>query len=82
MLRTNCVFRRSTVHRLFALAKSADPSKLLLRFVSDNEPLFVDLPTIHENSLFASKFRERLSEVWDWVSQCQRAANYDVEREH
>ena len=30
-LKTNCVFRRKTVRRLYALVKSPDPSQLLLR---------------------------------------------------
>ncbi len=77
MLRTNCVFRRSTVHRLFALTKSADPAGLLLRFVADNEPLFGELPKIHENSLFSERFAERLDEVWQWVQHCQHATNAD-----
>ena len=31
LLETNCVFRRKTIQRLFALVKSPDPSQLLLR---------------------------------------------------
>ena len=32
LLETNCVFRRKTIQRLFALVKSPDPSQLLLRY--------------------------------------------------
>ena len=31
LLKTNCVFRRKTIRRLYALVKSPDPSQLLLR---------------------------------------------------
>ena len=33
LLETNCVFRRKTIQRLFALVKSPDPSQLLLRYI-------------------------------------------------
>ena len=33
LLETNCVFRRKTIQRLFALVKSPDPSQLLLRYL-------------------------------------------------
>ena len=76
MLETTCVFRRNTVNRLYALQKSADPAQLLLKFVSDNEPLFKKrLPTIHENSLFKQHFKERVARLWKWIRQCQQRVN-------
>jgi four-jointed box protein 1 len=76
MLQTMCIFRKKTVHRLFALQKSIDPAQLLLRFVSDNEPLFNELPKIHPNSVFRQHFSQRIDQVWDWIRQCQLQVNY------
>ena len=76
MLETTCIFRRKTVNRLYALQKSADPAQLLLKFVSDNEPLFkTRLPTIHENSLFMKHFRQRVQNLWKWIRKCQLNVN-------
>merc|ERR1719219_1522106 len=52
MLESMCIFRRKTVHRLFALKQSLDSAQLLLEFVHVNEPLFSKLPKIHANSIF------------------------------
>lgn len=71
MLKANCIFRRSTVQRLFALHKSARPAELLIQLTQTNEPLFQELPTIHENSIFVQHFAERLEQVWQWVQHCQ-----------
>ena len=77
MLETTCIFRRNTVNRLYALHKSADPAKLLLRFVSDNEPLFkTRLPTIHHNSPFNQHFVERIEQLWQWIRRCQLKVNH------
>ena len=76
MLETTCVFRRKTVNRLYALYKNSDPAQLLLRFVSDNEPLFrTMLPTIHENSPFMKHFGERVQNLWSWIRKCQLSVN-------
>ena len=42
LLETNCVFRRKTIQRLFALVKSPDPSQLLLRYVRKQSILHDD----------------------------------------
>jgi four-jointed box protein 1 len=76
MLRTMCIFRKKTINRLFALHKSIDPANLLLKFISDNEPLFSELPKIYSNSIFAKHFPERLEQVWQWVKQCQLHVQY------
>ena len=76
MLETTCIFRRKTVNRLYALYNSADPAQLLLRFVSDNEPLFkTQLPTIHENSPFTKHFSKRIEKLWQWIRKCQLDIN-------
>ena len=76
MLETTCIFRRKTINRLYALHKSADPAQLLLRFVSDNEPLFKSrLPKIHENSPFSKHFGERVNKLWQWIRKCQLNIN-------
>ena len=76
MLESMCIFRRKTVHRLFALKKSLDPAQLLLEFVHVNEPLFAKLPKIHENSIFRQHFAERIDQVWNWIQKCQLRVNY------
>ena len=76
MLQTMCVFRKKTVHRLFALKQSLDPAQLLLEFVSMNEPLFEKLPKIHPNSVFREHFSQRINEVWSWIQQCQLQVQY------
>ena len=76
MLRTMCIFRKKTINRLFALHKSIEPANLLLKFISDNEPLFSELPKIYPNSIFVKHFPERLEQVWQWVKQCQLHVQY------
>jgi four-jointed box protein 1 len=76
MLKSMCVFRKKTVNRIFALHKSVEPADLLLKFISDNEPLFSELPKIYPNSVFVQHFPERLEQVWQWVKQCQLNAHY------
>jgi len=76
MLQTLCIFRKKTIHRLFAMKKSLDPAQLLLEFVNVNEPLFQNLPKIHSNSIFRQHFSQRIQEVWNWVQECQLHVNY------
>ena len=76
MLETNCIFRKRTVERLYALYKSSNPAQLLLSFVSTDEPLFKKtLPTIHETSLFMQNFKDRLHMIWKWIKLCQLNSN-------
>ena len=76
MLQTICVFRRKTVHRLFALKQSLDPAQLLLEFVSMNDPVFDKLPKIHPNSVFREHFSQRIDQVWSWIQECQLQTQY------
>jgi four-jointed box protein 1 len=76
MLQTMCVFRKKTIHRLFALKQSMDPAQLLLEFVAMNEPLFEKLPKIHPNSVFREHFSQRINEVWSWIQECQMQVQY------
>eukprot|EP00094_Tigriopus_californicus_P001619 TCALIF_01566-PA protein Name:"Similar to Fjx1 Four-jointed box protein 1 (Mus musculus)" AED:0.11 eAED:0.11 QI:0/0.66/0.5/1/0.66/0.5/4/214/472 len=76
LLKANCIFRRTTVQRLFALHKSAKPAELLIHLTQQNEPLFQELPTIHENSIFVQHFAERLEQVWQWVQHCQSRLDF------
>jgi len=76
MLKSSCVFRKKTVHRLFTMKKSLDPAQLLLEFVNVNEPLFQNLPQIHSDSIFRQHFSKRIQEVWNWVQECQLRVNY------
>jgi len=76
MLKSSCVFRKKTVHRLFTMKKSLDPAQLLLEFVNVNEPLFQNLPKIHSNSIFRQHFSARIQEVWNWIQECQLRVNY------
>ena len=72
MLETNCIFRRKTVKRLYALYKSPNPSQLLLSFVSRNEPLFAArMPTISKISFFMQHFKDRIHLLWKWIKLCQ-----------
>ena len=76
MLKSSCLFRKKTVHRLFTMKKSLDPAQLLLEFVNVNEPLFQKLPKIHSNSIFRQHFSQRIQEVWNWIQECQLRVNY------
>ena len=76
MLETNCIFRKKTVKRLYALYKSPNPSQLLLSFVSTNEPLSkTRLPIIHKTSFFMQNFKNRVHMLWKWIKQCQLNSN-------
>ena len=72
MVETNCIFRRKTVKRLYALYKSSNPSQLLLDLVSGNEPLFTArMPTVPETSFFMQHFKDRIHMLWKWIKLCQ-----------
>ncbi len=77
-LRSSCAFRRRTAERLFALRRSGDPARLLLRFAAESEPL-LDVRELEASPAFARRFAERVEEVWSWVRLCQEKAHFGEE---
>ncbi len=73
MLRTFCLFRRSTVDRILELAAQSSPDEVLLRFASKAEPLLEKMPRTAEFKLFRGYFHTRLKEVATWIQTCQNS---------
>lgn len=71
MLRTMCVFRRSTVHRVDWLARRTRPVRVLMAALLRHEPQFRRLPDVSGNGHFARNFKRRLNEVRNHVAHCQ-----------
>lgn len=72
MLRTMCVFRRSTVHRIAWLSQKTRPVRVLMDYLLKREPLFRRLPDVTRNSHFIGNFKKRLTEVRLHVERCQK----------
>lgn len=73
MLRTFCVFRRSTRHRLASLLRPTRKALyVLLEYVRQEEPLFVVPNVMTDNDDFADKFQQRVVDVYDWMKRCQK----------
>lgn len=70
MLKSMCVFRRSTMEAILGLAHHPAPQTLLVDFVKLHEPLFGRLPDPLENKLFMKHFPQRLAQVHDWMVKC------------
>jgi len=78
MLQTLCVFRRSTVNKVFSLYKQGDAVSLLSQFVSRNEPYFKEMMGYlqGQDKAWRKHFQERVEEVWTWMKQCQESVRY------
>ena len=80
MLQTSCVFRRSTVNKVFSLYKHGDAVTLLDDLVTRNEPLFKEmigyLQIKNKDIAWRKHFHHRVEEVWTWMKQCQESARY------
>lgn len=74
LLRTMCVFRRTTVEAVLGLHAHHKPHELLVEFARKNEPLLPLLPNPLYHQLFLSRLTERLQEVRAWVGECARRA--------
>ena len=80
MLQTLCVFRRSTVNKVFSLYKHGDAVTLLEDLVTKNEPVFKEmmgyLQIQDKDRAWRKHFHQRVEEVWTWMKQCQESARY------
>lgn len=70
MLKSVCVFRKSTMEAVLGLVNHPQPHNFLMKFVKEHEPLFSKLPDPLDNELFVKYFPQRLGEVHDWMVQC------------
>ena len=76
-LQTLCVFRRSTVDKVFSLYKQGDMAVTLLEdLVTRNEPVFKEmiLQIQNKDRAWRKYFHLRIEEVWTWMKQCQERA--------
>ena len=72
MLRTNCVFHRRTVEKIYALAKLAEPDKALEEYASSQDPLYRHVWWSDKSQkLFHIYFHKRLKEVVAWIEKCK-----------
>lgn len=80
MLQTLCVFRRSTVNKVFSLYKHGDAVTLMENLVTRNEPVFKEmmgyLQIQNKDRAWRRHFHQRVEEVWTWMKQCQESARY------
>ena len=80
MLQTLCVFRRSTVNKVFSLYRQGDAVTLLEDLVTRNEPVFKEMiGFLHiqkKDRAWRKYFHQRVEEVWTWMKQCQESARY------
>lgn len=80
MLQTLCVFRRSTVNKVFSLYRQGDAVTLLEDLVTRNEPVFKEMiGFLHiqkKDRAWRKYFHQRVEEVWTWMKQCQESAQY------
>ncbi|XP_060065052.1 extracellular serine/threonine protein kinase four-jointed-like [Ylistrum balloti] len=70
MLQTFCIFPRTIVESLVRLNMMLQPEQVLLEFARKHEPLLDVFPKDSIFKLFQTRFKERVSEVSDWVKTC------------
>ncbi|OWF43236.1 four-jointed box protein 1-like [Mizuhopecten yessoensis] len=70
MLQTFCVFPRTIVESLVRLNTMLRPEEVLLEFARKHEPLVDAFQKDSIFRLFQTRFRERISEVSNWVKTC------------
>ncbi|XP_063845121.1 four-jointed box protein 1-like isoform X2 [Scylla paramamosain] len=74
LLRSMCLFRRTTLGAVLGLAAHPKPHELLVEFARENEPLLYLLPDPLRHQPFLSRLSNRLQEVRAWVGECARKA--------
>ncbi|MPC57468.1 Four-jointed box protein 1 [Portunus trituberculatus] len=74
LLRSMCLFRRTTIGAVLGLSAHPKPHELLVEFARDNEPLLYLLPDPLRHQPFLSRLSDRLQEVRAWVAECARKA--------
>ena len=73
MLRSNCVFRESTVGRIRQLAESDDPASVLVEHTEHYDPLYRKLPGYSKGfKIFRANFHPRLKQILSWVESCKK----------
>ncbi|KAK2186334.1 hypothetical protein NP493_205g01016 [Ridgeia piscesae] len=72
MLKSNCIFRRSTVGQIKQLADSDDPAYVLMKHTEHYDSLYHKLPVNSKCfKIFTANFHNRLKEILDWVQSCK-----------
>ena len=72
MLKSNCIFRRSTVGQIQQLADSDDPAYVLMKHTEHYDSLYHKLPVNTKCfKIFRANFHNRLKEILDWVQSCK-----------
>ncbi|XP_033751381.1 uncharacterized protein LOC117335474 [Pecten maximus] len=70
MLQTFCIFPRTIVESLVRLSMMLQPEDVLLEFARKHEPLIDVFQKDSIFRLFQTRFKERVSEVSNWVKTC------------
>jgi len=78
MLQTTCIFKRSTVDKIFGLYKNGDTVSVLNDFISRSEPFYEELlrSIPGQDAAYKEHFQERVEEVWTWMKQCQENVKF------
>nr|XP_054761776.1 four-jointed box protein 1-like [Lytechinus pictus] len=77
LLRSFCLFRRSTFKSVHKLARLDDPFQALDNLVHENEPVIVQMEQERKSLMGGVKerFKERLLDVVRWMDNCQSRFN-------
>nr|XP_054761775.1 four-jointed box protein 1-like [Lytechinus pictus] len=77
LLRSFCLFRRSTFKSVHKLARLDDPFQALDNLVHENEPVIVQMEQERKSLMGGVKerFKERLLDVVRWMDNCQSRSN-------
>ena len=71
MLRTLCVFQKTMVDSITQLHLSKNPHLVLEGFAARHEPLLEYFSKDYVYSIFKEKFKDRISEVFNWIQHCK-----------
>lgn len=71
MLQTLCVFQKSVVNSISHLHASENPHLVLEGFAARHEPLLEFFQKDYVYSIFKEKFKDRISEVYNWIKYCK-----------
>ena len=74
LLRTTCIFRRNTAHKVHSLHSYGDSLPSVLdSFISSKEPLYQELlsSAADKDTSYIKHFHKRVGKVSKWMKQCQ-----------
>ena len=75
MMKTMCIFRRSTIENIKIILEDGNPYKTIFTEISEHDRVFLEFLYGYRTHTFDEKLNQtllgRMTEVLRWVSQCQ-----------